>query len=349
MIRTAFQYLIPAVVVFTVGLMSHASAGEELTLETVDSPGPNQSNEPLAAEFSKENAIRFLDQASLEWTQSRKCFACHTNYLYLLARPAVDSDVIAHQQVRHALEDLVETRWQESGPRWDAEVVMSAAMLALNDAATTGQLHATTRKALDRMWTVQRADGGIDWLKCGWPPMESDDAFGAAMLALAAGAAGNDYCQTPTASSGLTKLRSWLSANPAPTVHHQAMLLWADTYLGDLLTAEQREETIQRLRALQQSDGGWNLASLGDWQRADGSAQDVTSSDGYATGFVIYVLRRAEVPADDQQLQRGVTWLKANQRQSGRWYTRSLNKDSRHFISHAGSAFAVLALTECEQ
>jgi hypothetical protein len=43
-----------------------------------------------------------------------------------------------------------------------------------------------------------------------------------------------------------------------------------------------------------------------------------------------------------------IAWLKANQRASGRWFTRSLKKDSRHFITHAGTAFAVMALVSRE-
>jgi squalene-hopene/tetraprenyl-beta-curcumene cyclase len=40
----------------------------------------------------------------------------------------------------------------------------------------------------------------------------------------------------------------------------------------------------------------------------------------------------------------GVKWLKANQRESGRWYTRSLNNDKAHYIANSGTAFCVLAL-----
>ncbi len=105
----------------------------------------------------------------------------------------VELSTDVHQEVRLELERMVEERWVKSGPRWDAEVVMSAAVLAVHDAGTTGKLHATTRKALDRMWTVQREDGGFSWLKCGWPPMESDDDFGIAMAALAVAAAPEDY------------------------------------------------------------------------------------------------------------------------------------------------------------
>jgi squalene-hopene/tetraprenyl-beta-curcumene cyclase len=332
-----------------IGVSGRAAAAEELTLENATAPAPNSADEPVADSYSLETATHFLDQAALDWTQSRQCFTCHTNYAYLLARPAVSADNLAHQQVRSALEDLVQVRWPQEGPRWDAEVVMSAAVLALNDTATTGTLHPATRTALDRMWTVQREDGGIDWIKCGWPPMESDDDFGASMIALAVGAAPDDYRQTQAAQAGLARLREYLAAHPAPTLHHRAMLLWADSYRLELLTDDERQATIDDLLSLQREDGGWALASLGDWQRSDGQAQDRETSDGYGTGFSIYVLRRAGVAAGHERLQRGIAWLKSSQRASGRWYTRSLNKDSKHFISHAGTAFAVMAIAACEE
>mgnify|MGYP002079063776 CR=1 FL=1 len=292
--------------------------------------------------------MRFLDQASLDWSKSRNCFTCHTNYLHLVVRPAVGSGSTAEQETRQALEQLVTVRWPDKGPRWNAEVVMTAATLALHDASTTGTLHPATRTALDRMWTVQRPDGGIDWLKRGWPPMESDDDFGVAMFALAAGAAPEEYFRTEAAQAGLGKVKQYLAQHPAPTLHHRAMLVWAGSYLPDLIEPAECDATVHRLLELQRPDGGWNVATLGDWQRGDGQPQDLESSDGYATGFVIYVSRRAGIAADDARLQRGIDWLKANQRESGRWFTRSLNKDNRHFLSHAGTAFALLALTACE-
>ena len=115
-------------------------------------------------------------------------------------------------------------------------------------------------------------------------------------------------------------LPSWLCAlpvlaqNPPPTLHHTGMLLWADSYSLDLLSEEQRWEGVRRLLALQKADGGWSLATLGDWTRADGKAQDRASSDGYGTGFVLYILRRAGVPSSHAQLRKGVRWLKRHQR-----------------------------------
>jgi squalene-hopene/tetraprenyl-beta-curcumene cyclase len=43
-----------------------------------------------------------------------------------------------------------------------------------------------------------------------------------------------------------------------------------------------------------------------------------------------------------------VDWLKSHQRESGRWFTRSLHQDSMHYITHAGTAMAVMALAACD-
>jgi squalene-hopene/tetraprenyl-beta-curcumene cyclase len=241
----------------------------------------------------------------------------------------------------------VRERWESKGPRWPAEVVATAAALALNDAATTGELHPLTRRALDRMWTIQRDDGSWDWLKCDWPPMESDDHYGVTLAAIAAGAAPGGYAATPAAQAGLAKIRRHLEGNPGPTLHHRAMVLWAASYLDGLLEPAARQRVVDELLALQRPDGGWAAAGLGDWKRSDGKEQDRERSDGYGTGFVVYVLRRAGVPAADPRVRRGADWLKSHQRASGRWFTRSLNQDSKHFLTHAGTAFAVQALAAC--
>jgi len=335
---------------FAIALLLAGPGGavEPVTLDNVVDPGANSAEEPLAEQYSLEKAVHFLDSASLQWQKQRKCFTCHTNYLYLYARPAVSADAPAHQAVRQFAEELVRERWEDKGPRWDAEVVATAAALALNDRATSGKLHGVTRQALDRMWTVQRSDGGFDWLDCDWPPMESDDDFGAALAALAVGAAPEHYAQTEAAQKGLANIRKYLKNNPPPTLHHRAMLLWAASYAPELMDKEAQQACIDDLLSLQREDGGWALATLGDWKREDGSEQSTTEGDGYGTGFVIYVLRRAGVPAADERLQRGVAWLKNNQRASGRWFTRSLHRDSRHYITHAGTALAVLAIRACD-
>lgn len=328
-------------------LVSTLNAAEPITLDNVPALQPNTPDEPLAKAYSLDQAVSFLDAASLNWQKQRQCFTCHTNYAYLYARPQVDSQAAAHQTVRKFAEELVEKRWAEKGPRWDAEVIATAAALAFNDAATTGKLHPLTRQALDKMWTLQREDGGWTWLKCNWPPMESDDHYGACLAAVAVTVAPEEYRKTPAAQAGIAKLKGYLQQNPPPTLHHSAMLVWASANGEPYLTTEQQKVAVDQLFALQHSDGGWSLPSLGDWKRDDQSPQS-TESDGYGTGFTIYVLRQSGVAADDARLQKGISWLKQNQRESGRWFTRSLKKDGHHYISHAGTAFAVMAIQACD-
>lgn len=311
---------------------------------TFDDPGPNKPDEPLAKQYSLERALDFLDAASLTWQKGRACMTCHTNYAYLTTLPSFAAQRPAFQEVRKFAEELVSDRWEKKGPRWPAEVVMTALALATSDAETTGKLHPLTRKALDRMWTVQRKDGGWDWLKCNWPPMESDDHFGATAALLAVGRAPEGYASDPAVQEGISKIKKYFEANPPQHLHQKAMVYWGSKYVAGVMTEAQQKETLDELLALQRPDGGWSLAGLGRWKRTDGKEQDADTSDGYGTGFTLYMARLGGVAADDPRVRRGLEWLKSNQRESGRWFTRSLNKDSKHFITHAGSAFAVLAL-----
>src|SRR5438874_6575819 len=103
----------------------------------VDGSNPD---EPRIKAYSLGRAAQFVDAAALEWTRKRECFSCHTNLSYLYARPTVAAQAPAHAEVRAALEAMVTVRWPELKPRFDAEVIASAAALAHNDAHTTKKL-----------------------------------------------------------------------------------------------------------------------------------------------------------------------------------------------------------------
>jgi len=335
------------VIAFLLGLGSAVSAQEAKQRNKLL---VNLPNEPMAKETSFVKAAAFLDHQSRAWTEVRKCGACHTNYPYLLARGQLGGDLTAFREVRGFFEQRI-ANWdsgkKEDKTRWDAEVVATAASLALQESLTAETLGPLTRKALDHMWTLQRADGAWDWLKCAWPPMEHDDYYGAVYAAVAVGHAPDKYAQSEKAKAGLEKLRRYFKyrTNPAPSLHHKAMLLWASLKLDGLMSAKMRKSTITELLALQKSDGGWSLPSLGDWVGRDELPNDRNApSDGYATGLVIYILRQAGMPAAADPIQKGVAWLKGNQRESGSWFTRSVNTNNYHFITHAGTVYAVLAL-----
>ncbi len=308
----------------------------------------NTPDEPRIKAYSFARATDFVDAAALEWTRQRECFSCHTNLAFLYARPAAIAKSKAHDEIRTALETMVTTRWPDKKPRFDAEVIASAAALAHNDAQTTKKLHPTTTLAFDRMWTLQRPDGGWNWYKCGMPPMEADDHYGVALAALAVGVAPDNYAKTDEAQKGLAKMKSYLQANQPKNVHHKGMLLWAGAYVPDLVTANDMKTWQKELRDLQLPDGGWSTSALFPWKRIDDKEQTPDVGDGYGAGFAIYVLRKTGVPASDSAIQKGLAWLKDNQRESGRWFTRSLFKDNKHYLTHAGTAMAVMAIQSCE-
>ena len=340
------RYFCLTLILYLTSIGQVSAQDEPLTLENVVPPGRNRPDEPLRDEFSMKAAVRYLDTAALTWQKQRSCFSCHSNYAFLMARPSVSHEVPAHRQIRQAAEHLA------THPRdkayWVTETVMVASVLAQNDAATTGKLHPATRFALDRIWTAQRDDGGFTWLDNDEPPSEIDDHYGVTMAAIGVGVAPDDYAQTPAAREGLDKIRSYFRENPPVNVHHRAMKLLASLHLEGIMTEDQRRQVVQELFDLQKPDGGWGLATLGtNWKRADGTSQDYQSSDGYGTGFVIHVLRKAGVPADEPRIQKGISWLKTQQRASGRWFTRSMKKDSGHYITNSGTAYAILALTAC--
>jgi squalene-hopene/tetraprenyl-beta-curcumene cyclase len=313
-------------------------------------PAKSKPDEPLARQFSLEKARDALDAISTHWIDQHKCASCHTIYPYLIARPAL-KDSGAQDKIRAFVEKRAanfDSGKKEDKPRGDTEIVATAATLAINDARTTGKLHPLTRQTLDRIWTLQQPDGSWNWYKCGWPPFELDDYWGAVFAAVGVGHAPEGYAETEKAKSGLKKLRDYLKKTPPPNLHHKAWLLWASLKLDGLLSKEDQQKAIKELLALQREDGGWSLASMAEWTGQAGPVDGKKApSDGYGTGLVVYVLREAGVPASDKAIQRGVSWIKANQRESGQWYTHSLNESEHNYIAHAGTAFAVLALQSC--
>ncbi len=315
-------------------------------------PGRIRADEAVRKEVSIPRARQYLDHAGLGWTTKRKCATCHTNVPYLMAAPDLGPATDAEKTVRKFFEGRVE-KWKrekhERKPHSDADTVAVAAALSFHDAKRTGKLSDVARKALDRIWDTQEADGAWEWIKCEWPPLEHDDYYGATLAAITVGHAPGGYAATEKAKAGLAKLRAYFKKTPAPTLHHEGLLLWAAQKVDGLLTKDEQAAVVKKLRGTQRADGGWSLPGLGDWKGFDGRDNNTKApSDGYATGVVVYVLRQAGVAKDDPAVKKGVAWLKANQRESGRWFTQSLNTDSHHFISNAGTAYAVMALKACE-
>lgn len=367
------------ILVVTTCIASVANSAEPVTLESVESPADIAPNEPHAKEFSAERAAGYLDSAALDWQNTHACTACHTMFPYMMARPALGNVSPQSAEVRQFFEEIVAGK-REAMPDYSCQDVDGAvaigvaSAMALNDRWVTGKLHPLTRQALDHMWTLQRSDGGWTWPFRDTPPLKVDEHYGVTLAAVGTGMAPGNYASTPTAKAGLEGVRRFLKRTKAVSLHQKAMLLWASIYVDDLLPAEDQATILANLMDVQRPDGGWSLANLVDntndpsletervtkvkaemgygvqflaYIGRENEYKSSLASDGYATGFVIFVARQAGLTASDPRLQRGLTWLKRNQRESGRWFTPSQAWHTRHLISNAGTAYAVLALFAC--
>lgn len=329
-----------------IGISAAAYADER----SVEKPAEIRADEPMLGKFDLSLARQSLDRSAWHWQKAFKCVSCHTTAAYMISRPSIQGDEAAYEDIRSQLEEMVEEKWERKLPA-PGYVVATAASLAINDQRKTGKLDSTSKKALDRMWEVQRTDGGFDWLNCGWAPMELDDHYGVTFAAIAVGTAPDGYAKNENAAKGLEGIKKYLADHPAPTTHHRAMMLWASQSVDGILTKEKQQEILSELTSLQRPDGGWSLSGmLVDWpefKRKDDLKPLVDVSDAYGTGMVIWIAVNAGVPVADERIQKGVGWLKTNQRESGRWFTPSPTKDSKHFITNTGTAWAVMALDAC--
>lgn len=289
------------------------------------------ATEPLSSGFFLENAVRSLDATSLGWQKNRQCLACHTNVSYLPARALLSTVGPALDEVRTFALGYVRTKWTH-----DAYVVPIAFALAFSDAFHKKTSTEEVKEVLDQMWVVQEADGGFAWFELNKPPAESDEHYGVTLAAIATGVTPG-YKTQPQAIAGLVKIRSYLESNPPTNLHHKTMLLWADSYGLDLLSPTLKTQYIEELRAVQRQDGGFSLKDL--WK---GTAES-HSSDGYATGLVLYVLSLNQIEKDDG-IERALDWLTKNQRESGRWFTPSVNSGP-NYLSNIGTAYALMGLS----
>ncbi len=310
---------------------------------------PAKSDEAIAKEFSLRDAAASLDASALAWQKENLCSQCHANMMYLIARPVLASVSPPSKEVRGLFESLVNDRWEKQGLRYPAEAIWVAVPLALNDRATK-RLSPVARKALERMLKLQRPDGS-------WPSVDgAEKTFlrefeHTLFAAIGVAAAPEGFAKEAAAQRSLERVRKYVQGHPPGTAFQKGMLIWAARFLDGLLAEADRGQAVKELLSLQGDDGGWSIRNL---VAGSASFEDVTfvanrASDGYGTGFAIFIARQAGVTVDDPRLKRGVAWLKANQRESGRWFTSSLSNRPSHTLSNAGTAFAVLALHACGQ
>jgi squalene-hopene/tetraprenyl-beta-curcumene cyclase len=325
-------------------------------------PSPAEKTIP----FSPQLAVEYMEQGAAAWTGEWQCVACHTNGSYMVARPLMTQQLGPPQRALReffvsTLQGELATDPADMRPELDStQAVYVAAGLAIWDAHVTHRLSAETAEALDMMFKLQRADGDWTISDDNNPPLESNRYQLATVAARAVGNAPGWLAEQrgKPVEARINLLENYLRAKrKVQGDYDRTDLLWAAAELPGLLDAKRMQELVAMISAHQRPDGGWSIRTFAqpeEWGKGN-RAQKLRaepelvdpSSDGHMTGLAIIALRKAGVPATDARIRRGVSWLLTNQRSSGRWWTRSLNRDGWQFISYSGTVYPLLALDLC--
>ncbi len=327
------------------------------------------AEEAVREQLSTAAAARYLEQGSVAWSGSRNCVSCHTNGTYMTIRPALSPTLgppaeanrsFFVDQLSKLKEQPADRLRQSTRP---AQVIYIAAGLAEWDAHVTGKLSPETATALELMFSIQTEEGTWGTLDC-WPPFESD-AWHEATVAAMATAAAPGWLESVRAEAGSPELKAAVEKlevylrreNGAPHDYGRVLQLWAAARMPQLLDDARRQQLIEMLWKHQRPDGSWSMRTFAApeaWGGGNRAAKlraeaefENPAGDGHMTGLAVIVLREHNIPADDPRLKKAIQWISANQRESGRWWTRSLNTDSWHFITYSGTAYPLLALQMC--
>jgi squalene-hopene/tetraprenyl-beta-curcumene cyclase len=317
--------------------------------------------------FNLKLAVDYMEQGATAWTSDWKCVACHTNGSYMVVRPLLTPELGRPNEKLRAffvatLNEELASDPADLRPELDStQAVYVAAGLAIWDQQVTHRLSPETEQALAMMFKLERAEGDWTISDDNNPPLESNRYQLATVAARAIGNAPGWIARqrgTPLAAR-IDLLEEYLR-HPGKLQgdYDRTDLLWAATELPGLLDKPRIDELTAMIFSHQRTDGGWSIRSFAQpeqWGKGNRAAKLRAEpefadppSDGHMTGLAIIALRKAGVPAGDRRIQRGIEWLLANQRASGRWYTRSLNRDGWQFITYSGTVYPLLALSLCD-
>ncbi|MEQ1824540.1 MAG: LamG-like jellyroll fold domain-containing protein [Pirellula sp.] len=331
--------------------------------------------EPRVTAFgpaSLSAAAKYLEDGALSWVREKSCVNCHTTGPYLVERTAWSRQFGPPSAEVHS--DFVRSLPKEVKPIKETEKnghkfypgaftsVWRALGLAEWDRNVTKKISEPTERALRDMFEHQSDSGAfVSHGEVEIPHITTD--FELSLQAARAITAAPEWLaglKDDTLRNGVAKLKTWLQTAPPKNDFDRVLKLQLAHYMPELVSPSERDAAIHLLSSKQHADGGWStrdMSPVDDWHfemspyvlNLIKNLPDAAKpeSDAYMTALAIVLMRQSNVPATDPRIARGLTWLKREQRQSGRWWMHSLYRGNYHYITYIATVEAMKALDLC--
>ncbi len=333
------------------------------------------ADEPRVKAFGAESlkaAVKYLEDGALSWVREKSCVNCHTTGPYMTERTAWNrhfgppsQEVLANfaNSVPKMIKPIKET--DKSGHKYfpgTFSSVWRCLGLAEWDRHVTRTTSPHTEQALRDMFEHQSASGAfVSHGEVEIPHITTDFELSLqAARAITAAPGWLSSLKDPAMLERVEKLKNWLRTAQPKNDFDLVLKLQLAHYLPELVTSAQRDAAMSLLSQKQHADGGWStrdMSPVNDWHFEMSTTvlnlikslpdADSPTSDAYMTSLAIVLMRQNDVPVSDDRIQRGLAWLKQEQRESGRWWMHSLYRGNYHYITYIATAEAMKALDLC--
>jgi squalene-hopene/tetraprenyl-beta-curcumene cyclase len=347
-------------------------AGIEVPAATAD--------EPKVKTFGAETvqaAAKYLDDGAHYWVREKSCLACHSTGVYMVERSVLTRQL--GKPSAEVLRDFIFRVPETPGKPGDsaATSVWRSSGLASWDRHVEGKLGEHTDRSLRHTVMILPNDNVYDTIKLIEIPYITTrfELTVQAMRAMTTAPGWLANLKDAELLVRIERIKKFLREHQPLNDYELALKLQLANLSPDLVSKEEREAAIAMLWGKQLPDGGWSTRRMSDllkWRvevhpaterQPWKEAMDPTvvkliqhlpdaanpGSDPYMTAFAIVLLRESGVPAGDPRIRRGITWLKENQRVTGRWWMDSLYRGNFNYITYISTAQALRALALCDE
>jgi squalene-hopene/tetraprenyl-beta-curcumene cyclase len=334
------------------------------------------ADEPKVAVFNAATvkaASQYLEDGAISWVREKSCVNCHTTGPYLSERPALipllgkaneaivrDFIEFVPKEIKEVKETATKSGYKHLPGAFTA--VWRSLGLAEWDKHVTGKTSEHTDRSFRDMFERQSESGAfVSHGEVEIPHITTDFELSLqAARAITAAPGWMSGLQDEDLRAKVEKLKSWLRAPEIKNDFDRVLRLQLAHYMPDLVPMAERDSALALLSSRQHADGGWStrdMSALKDWhfEMSEYVTNLITNlpdaarpeSDAYMTALAIVLMRQSDVPASDERVQRGLAWLKKEQRVSGRWWMHSLYRGNYHYITYIATAQAMKALALC--